>query len=133
MSALFPEYVSPDGQQFVFTLASDEACTYICSSVKLRKAIAEVLNTKHRPAPDSALHYKEAAAAIIKAVKQASGETLSAVSFEDAAGRFLTITPTYFQHNFPPTPVEDTLAEPSAPIMSDRQKEIRARLEKLAL
>jgi len=133
MSALFPEYVSPNGQQFVFTLASEEASTYICSSTKLRKAIAEVLNNLRRPAPDAALHYKEAAASIIKSVKEVTGTTLEAVTFEDAEGRFLTITPSYFQHNFPPTPVEDTSAEPSSPIMSDRQKEIRARLEKLAL
>ncbi len=136
MSSIFPEYISPDGLQFVFALAYEETVTYICSSTKLRNAIAEVLNEKLRPAPDSAQHYKEAAEAIIKSIKTVTGETLNAVTFENAEGKFLTISPTYFQHNFPPTREEDeVIINPSdgAAKMTKRQAEIRARLEKLAL
>ena len=138
MSAIFPVFISPDRQNWIIGMITEETVTYLCSSTKLRNA----LNQRFRESGTEkavAQHYKEAARSFIDAIKQVTGKNLEAIKFTDGKGKFLTISRTSCEHNFEPTP--EVESEPDSnpasrkPLdnsMSKRQAEIRARLQKLA-
>ena len=138
MSAIIPIFISLDRQQWVIALPSQESVCYVCSSTKLRNAINRRFQ-ENGVIDSEALHYKEVAGAMLSAIKQVTGESLEAISFSDGNGKFLKISKTSCEHNFEPTPVNES--EPDAKPVSHRpldksllkrQAEIRARLQKLA-
>ena len=140
MSAISPIFISPDRQQWVIALVSEMSVCYVCSSTKLRNAINQAF--KENDVTDSeALHFKEAADTIIKAVRKITDQELKGITFTDGNGKFLTISKTSCEHNFEPT--HETI--PESPVqrpkpaprrydrnLTKRQAEIRARLQKLA-
>ena len=135
MSAIFPEFISPDRQQWVISLVSEKSVCCICSSTKLRNAVNQAFQEKGVTDAD-ALHFKEAADMIIKAVRKTTGQELEGITFTDGNGKFLTVSRTSCEHNFEPTHEAVSESKP-APRRYDRnltkrQAEIRARLQKLA-
>ena len=138
MSTISPIFISPDQQQWVIALPSEVSVCYVCSSTKLRNAINQAF--KENGVTDSeALHYKEVAGSILKAIKQVTGESLEAISFSDGNGKFLTVSRTSCEHNFEPThevaPEQDHKPASRKPLdksLLKRRAEIRARLQKLA-
>ena len=127
MSTIFPVFISPDRQNWIIGMITEETVTYLCSSTKLRNA----LNQRFRESGTEkavAQHYKEAARSFIDAIKQVTGKNLEAIKFTDGKGKFLTISRTSCEHNFDPTPVDEPGIKSG---MSKRQAEIRARLQKL--
>ena len=140
MSAIFPEFISPDRQQWVISLVSEKSVCYICSSTRLRNAINQAFQ-ENGVTDAEALHYKEAADMIIKAIRKTTDQELEGITFTDGNGKFLTISKTSFEHNFEPThdiapesAVRRTKPAPRRNVgnLTKRQAEIRARLQKLA-
>ena len=138
MTPIFPEFISPDQQQWVIALVSEKSVCYICSSTKLRNAINQAFR-ESGVTDASALHFKEAADMIIKAVRKTTDQELKGITFTDGNGKFLTVSRTSCEHNFEPTSVDES--EPDSKPVSrrpldrsllKRQTEIRARLQKLA-
>ena len=138
MSTISPIFVSPDRQQWVIALSSEASVCYVCSSTKLRNAINR--GFQEEGFTDSeALHYKEVAGLMLKAIKQVTGKSLEAISFSDGNGKFLTISKTSCEHNFESTPKVESEQEtkqashkPLDKNLLKRRAEIRARLQKLA-
>ena len=139
MPAIAPIFISSDRQQWIIALQSEASVCYLCSSTKMRNAINKEF--KENGVTDSeALHYKEVATAMLNAIKQVTGKSLEAISFSDGNGKFLKISKISCEHNFEPTPVDESepiekpvSAKPLDKSRLKRQAEIRARLEKLAL
>ena len=140
MSAVYPEFISTDQQQWVISLVSEKSVCYVCSSTKLRNAINQAFR-ESGVNDASALHFKEAADMIIKAVRKTTDQELKGITFTDGNGKFLTISKTSFEHNFEPThevasisPVQRTKPAPRRydRNLTRRRAEIRARLQKLA-
>ena len=132
---MVPIFISPDRQQWLIALPSEESVCYVCSSTKLRNAINRRFQEEGNT-DSEALHYKEVARTMISAIKQTTGESLKSIKFSDGNGKYLTISETTFEHNFDPTPVEEPNNKPVSLKSTDgnrlkRQAEIRARLEKL--
>ena len=147
MSTIHPVFISPDLQQWVIAINSEEAELYICSSTKFRNAIKQAF--KENSVIDAeAIFYKDAANIIINAIKTVTEQKLEAFTYSDGNGKFLTIAPESFEHNFEPTHEADADDEPKlAPVDIPAKKitpgesdnwrikqraEIRARLQKLA-
>ena len=138
MSAIFPIFISPDRQQWVIALVSEMTACYVCSSTKLRNAINRRFQ-EDGVTDSEALHYKEVARTILKAIKQVTGESMKAISLSDGNGKYLIISETSCEHNFDPTPVVESEPEsrpasrrPLDKSLLKRRAEIRARLQKLA-
>ena len=144
MSIIYPEFVSPDKQQFVFAMNTNEFTTYICSSTKLRNAIKQTLNNH---TSESAICFKETATAIIKSIKEVTNQKIDAITLTNGNGKYLTISQKSFEHNFEPTqestPNPETVTWRAEKKMPDKknhdhetirmkQAEIRSRLQKLA-
>ena len=127
MSAIIPLFISADRLNWLIALPSAEFVCYVCSSTKLRNALNSRLQ-EDGVKDSQALHYKEVARMMIQAVRQATGKNLKAIKFTDGNGKYLTVSETSCDHNFDPTPVEETDAKNG---MSERQAEIMARLQKL--
>ena len=128
MSAIIPLFISADRLDWIIALPSQESVCYVCSSTKLRNAINR--RFQEDGVKDSeALHYKEVARTMIQAIKQTTGKSLQAIKFSDGNGKYLTVSETTCEHNFDPTPVEEPGNNNG---MSEKQAEIRARLQKLA-
>ena len=138
MSAIVPIFISPDRQQWVIALPSQESVCYVCSSTRFRNAIN--INFQENGVTDSeALHYKEVAGSMLKAIKQVTGKSLEAISFSDGKGKYLTVSLTSCEHNFEPTPIAESEPDkkpasrkPLDKNLLKRRAEIRARLQKLA-
>ena len=145
MNAISPAFISPDRQQWVIAINSEEAELYICSSTKLLDVIKQAFE-ENGVIDAEAIFYKDAANMIINAIKKVTGLELEAFTYSDSDGKFLTIAPKSFEHNFEPThevdvepkPVPvDIPAKKITPSGSDnwrikQRAEIRARLQKLA-
>ena len=139
MKNIHPEFVSPDRQQFVFAMNANESTVYVCSSTKLRNAINQTLK-ENEVTNESAMHYKEAASNIIKAIKEVTEQELEAIKLTDGNGKFLTISKKSFEHNFEPT--HEIALDPETvtwraeknhdrEAIRKKQAEIRSRLQKL--
>ena len=140
MKNIYPEFISPDGQQFVIAMATEDTIAHICSSTKLRNAINQTLK-ENEVTNESAMHYKEAASNIIKAIKEVTEQELEAIKLTDGNGKFLTISKKSFEHNFEPT--HEIALDPETvtwraeknhdrEAIRKKQAEIRSRLQKLA-
>lgn len=121
---LIPEFISADGETWVFSLISENGLCCLCSSTKLRNAVNKSFH-QNNVEDASALHFKEAARMIISSVKQAAGQKLSVISFYGEDGKYLSISPKGFEHNFRPEDVPDP--------QSERQQERRKILSRLKI
>ncbi len=135
MSSIFPEFISPDQQQWVISLNTESSACYVCSSTKLRNAVKQAFQDSG-VTDAGALHYKEAADMIIKAVRKTTDQELKGITFTDGKDKFLTISKTSFEHNFEPTHEAMSDSKPASlrtnKNLSKRQAEIRTRLQALA-
>ena len=120
--SIIPEFISADGSTWVFSLVSENGLCCLCSSTKLRNAVNKSFQ-QNNVEDASALHFKEATRMIISSVKQAAGQNLSVISFSGADGKYLSISPKGFEHNFQPADVPDP--------QSERQHQRREILSKL--
>ena len=125
--SIIPEFISADGETWVFSLLSDNGLCCLCSSTKLRNAVNKSFQ-QNNVEDASALHFKEAARMIISSVKEVTGEKLSVISFSGAAGKYLSISPKGFEHNFQPADVPDPQSE-----RQRQRREILSRLKIAAL
>ena len=137
MSAITPIFISPDRQQWVMSLETEKSVCYVCSSTKLRNAINQAFQ-ESGVTDAEALHFKEAADMIIKAVRKTTDQELDSITFTDGKGKLLTISKTSCKHNFEPTPVVEFEPErkpasrkPLDKNLLKRRSEIRVRLQKL--
>ena len=145
MKNIQPEFVSPDRQQFVFAMNTNESTIYVCSSTKLRNAINQTLK-ENEVTNESAMHFKEVATAIIKSIKEVTGQEIDTITLTNGNGKYLTISQKSFEHNFEPTheisPDPETVTRRAEKKMPDKKKhdqetirkkqaEIRTRLQKL--
>ena len=148
MNAISPVFIAPDLQQWVIAINSEEAELYICSSTKFQNAINQAF--KQNGVTDAeAIFYKDAANMIINAIRKITRQELEEFTYTDGNGKFLTIAPEAFEHNFEPTHEADDGDEhkPAPADITDNKKthsgseswrirqraEIRARLQKLAV
>ena len=125
---MLPIFISPDRQQWLIALPSEESVCYVCSSTKLRNAINRRFQEEGNT-DSQALHYKEVARTMIQAIRQATGKNLKSIKFTEGTGKYLKISETSAEHNFDPTPVE---APDTKSGMSEKQAEIMSRLLKLS-
>ena len=125
---MLPIFISPDRQQWLIALPSEESVCYVCSSTKLRNAINRRFQEEGNT-DSEALHYKEVARTMISAIKQATGKNLKSIKYTDGTGKYLKISETTAEHNFDPTPVVETGSENG---MTEKQAEIMSRLLKLS-
>ncbi|NQS98559.1 MAG: hypothetical protein HQ591_08900 [candidate division Zixibacteria bacterium] len=102
MKNIQPEFVSPDRQQFVFAMNTNESTVYVCSSTKLRNAINQTLK-ENEVTNESAMYFKETANAIIKSIKEITGQEIDTITLTNGNGKYLTISQKSFEHNFEPT------------------------------
>ena len=140
MTPIFPEFISTDQQQWVIALVSEKSVCYICSSTKIRNAVKQAFRDSG-VTDAGALHYKEAADMIIKAVRKTTSQELEGITFTDGNGKFLTISRTSSEHNYEPTHEVASVSLVQRPkpasrrydkYLTRRRAEIRARLQKLA-
>ena len=138
MKNIQPEFVSPDRQQFVFAMNTNESTIYVCSSTKLRNAINQTLR-ENKVTNESAMHFKEVATTIIKSIKEVTGQEIDTITLTNGNGKYLTISQKAFEHNFEPTPeiASEQDSKPPSRTPPDRsllkrRAEIRTRLQKLA-
>ena len=122
--SIIPEFISADGETWVFSLISENGLCCLCSSTRLRNAINKSFQ-QNNVEDASALHFKEAARMIIRSVKEVTGEKLSAISFSGEEGKYLSISAKGFQHNFHPADIP--------PVQSDRQRQRREILSRLKI
>ena len=148
MTPISPLFVAPDRKQFVIAIADKNNTTHICSSKKLQDALNAAF-IKNGVENESAVHYKKIATVFIKATEEVTGQVLETIKFSDGNGKYLTVSPKSFDHNFDTTIVVDNENEPKQVDFPDKKKishtaeesnnwqtkqraKIRARLQKLA-
>ena len=111
MSIISPVFIAHDRQQWVIAINSEEAELYICSSTKFQNAINQAF--KQNGVTDAeAIFYKDAANMIINAIRKITRQELEEFTYSDGNGKFLTIKPEAFEHNFEPTHEHDDGDEP---------------------
>ena len=121
--SIIPEFISTDGNTWVFSLVSENGLCCLCSSTKLRNAVNKEF--RQNDVDDaSALHFKEAARMIIRSIKEAAGQNLSAITFSGENGKYLSISQKGFEHNFRP----EDVPEPQS-VKEQQRREILARLK----
>ena len=148
MPPIFPVFVSPDRQQFVIAVTAENNTTHICSSKRLQDALNAAF-IENGVENESAIHYKKIANILIEATEEVTGQVLEAIKLADENGKYLTVSPKSFNHNFDTTIVVDNENELKQVDLPDKKKishtadesnnwqtkqqaKIRARLQKLA-
>ncbi len=122
--SIIPEFISADGETWVFSLLSDNGLCCLCSSTKLRNVVNKSFQ-QNNVDDASALHFKEAARMIIRSVREVTGQKLSVITFAGEEEKYLSISPEGFEHNFQPEDVP--------PVQSDRQRQRREILSRLKI
>ena len=122
--SIIPEFISADGETWVFSLLSDNGLCCLCSSTKLRNAVNKSFQ-QNNVEDASALHFKEAARMIIRSVREVTGQKLSVITFAGEEEKYLSISPQGFEHNFQPADV--------LPVQSDQQQKRREILSRLKI
>ncbi len=124
MDPIYPIFISTNRQQWIISLYTGKSVCYICSSIKIRNVIDQLINKNNEPLI-RIFHYREIVHMLNETVKEITGRELDKIPLTDGKGKFLVISKTSAKHNFEPTP------EPEQSKISHlikRQVKIQARL-----